>query len=89
MFTVKLQQVDRKGNFTTIKTVNVESFSKAVAEKAMEIAKEKDLRISMYLRDEEVPAGWSSRELEFSTQIWLTLELDEDAALAELEDIPF
>ena len=89
MFTIKLQSVDRKGNFTTVKSLNVEHFSASVAQKAMEVAKEHDLRVSMYLRDEEVPAGWSSRELEFSTQIWLTLELDEDAALAELDALPF
>ena len=89
MFTIKLQSVDRKGNFTTVKTLNTTSFSKAVAEKAMSIAKEKDLRVSFYVRGEEVPEGWASRQLEFSTQIWLNIELDEDAALAELEDIPF
>ena len=89
MFTVKLQQVDRKGNYTTVKTLNTPSFSKAVAEKAMAVAKEKDLRVSMYLRDEPVPEGWASRELEFSTQIWLHVELEESEALAELDALPF
>ncbi|MDD2314392.1 MAG: hypothetical protein PHX12_05950 [Proteiniphilum sp.] len=89
MFTIKLQSQDRRGNFTNVKTLNTTSFSKAVAEKAMAVAKEKDLRVSFYLRGEDVPEGWASRELEFSTQIWLQVELSEDAALAELEDIPF
>ena len=89
MFTIKLQSVDRRGNFTTVKSLNVPAFSKAVAEKAMEVAKQHDLRVSMYLRDEEVPEGWASRQLEFSTQIWLQVELSESEALAELEDIPF
>lgn len=89
MFTVKLQSIDRKGNYTTVKTLNVPQFSKAVAEKAMAVAKERDLRVSMYLRGEEVPEGWSSRQLEFSTQIWLQVELSESEALSELEDIPF
>ena len=89
MFTVKLQTQDRKGNYTTVKSINTPSFSQAVAEKAMAVAKEHDLRVSMYLRDESVPDGWASRQLEFSTQIWLQVELDEADALAELEDIPF
>lgn len=89
MFTIKLQSVDRRGNFTTVKSLNVPQFSKAVAEKAMEVAKEKDLRVSMYLRGEEVPEGWASRQLEFSTQIWLQVELSEAEALSELEDLPF
>ena len=89
MFTVKLQTADRKGNYTTVKTLNVPQFSKAVAEKAMEVAKERDLRVSMYLRGEEVPEGWSSRQLEFSTQIWLQVELSEADALAELSELPF
>ena len=89
MFTVKLQSIDRKGNYTTVKTLNVPQFSKAVAEKAMAVAKERDLRVSMYLRGEEVPEGWSSRQLEFSTQIWLQVELDEADALAELDALPF
>lgn len=89
MFTVKLQTTDRRGNYTTVKTINVPAFSKAVAEKAMEVAKEKDLRVSMYLRGEEVPEGWASRQLEFSTQIWLQVELSEAEALSELEDLPF
>jgi hypothetical protein len=85
MFTVKIQSVDRKGNYTTIKSLNTPSFSQAVAEKAMAVAKEKDLRVSMYLRNEDVPDGYASRELEFSTQIWLQVELDEADALAELD----
>ena len=89
MFTVKLQSIDRKGNYTTVKTLNVPQFSKAVAEKAMAVAKERDLRVSMYLRGEEVPEGWSSRQLEFSTQIWLQVELSEDDALNELDALPF
>ena len=89
MFTIKIQSKDRKGNYTTVKTLNTPSFSKAVAEKAMAVAKEHDLRVSMYLRGEEVPEGWSSRQLEFSTQIWLQVELDESEALAELDALPF
>lgn len=91
MFTVKLQSVDRRGNFTNVKTINVPQFSKAVAEKAMSIAKEKDLRVSFYVRGEEVPDGWASRELQYSTQIWLNIELEESEALAELDalDLPF
>ena len=89
MYTIKLQSVDRKGNFTTVKTLNLPQFSKAVAEKAMEIAKQHDLRVSMYLRGEDVPDGWSSRQLEFSTQIWLTLEMSEEDALNELSELPF
>lgn len=89
MFTIKLQQQDRKGNYSTVKTLNVDKFSKAVAEKAMAVAREHDLRVSMYLRDEPVPDGWASRQLEYSTQIWLNIELDESAALAKLEELPF
>ena len=89
MFTVKLQSKDRKGNYATVKSLNLTAFSEAVAEKAMQVAKENDLRVSMYLRDEDVPDGWASRQLEFSTQIWLQLELSEAEALSELEDIPF
>ena len=89
MFTIKLQSVDRRGNYTTVKTLNVPQFSKAVAEKAMTVAKEKDLRVSMYLRGEDVPEGWSSRQLEFSTQIWLQVELSEAEALSELDALPF
>ena len=89
MFTVKLQSQDRKGNYTTVKTLNTTAFSKAVAEKAMEVAKERDLRVSMYLRGEDVPEGWASRQLEFSTQIWLQVELDESEALNELDALPF
>ena len=85
MFTVKLQTQDRRGNYTTLKSLNTPSFSQAVAEKAMAVAKEKDLRVSMYLRNEDVPDGYASRELEFSTQIWLQVELDEADALAELD----
>lgn len=89
MFTVKLQQQDRKGNYATVKSINVSQFSETVAQKAMEIAKAHDLRVSMYLRDEQVPDGWASRQLEFSTQIWLQVELDEADALAELDALPF
>jgi len=89
MFTVKLQSQDRKGNYATVKSINTPSFSQAVAEKAMAVAKERDLRVSMYLRGEDVPDGWASRQLEFSTQIWLQVELSESEALSELEDIPF
>ena len=89
MFTVKLQSQDRKGNYATVKTLNVPQFSKAVAEKAMAVAKERDLRVSMYLRGEDVPEGWASRQLEFSTQIWLQVELEESEALAELDALPF
>lgn len=89
MFTIKLQSVDRRGNYVTVKSLNVSQFSDAVAKKAMSIAKEQDLRISMYLRDEDVPDGWASRQLEFSTQIWLNIELNESEALAELDALPF
>lgn len=92
MFTVKLQTQDRKGNYTTVKSLNTPSFSQAVAEKAMAVAKEKDLRVSMYLRNEDVPDGYASRELEYSIQIWLQVELDEEEALAaldELDALPF
>lgn len=89
MFTIKLQQQDRRGNYSTVKSLNVSQFSDAVAKKAMEIASLHNLRVSMYVRDEPVPAGWSSRELEYSTQIWLTLELSEADALAELSELPF
>ena len=89
MFTIKLQSQDRKGNYTTVKTLNVPQFSKAVAEKAMAVAKERDLRVSMYLRGEDVPEGWASRQLEFSTQIWLQVELSEAEALSELDALPF
>lgn len=89
MFTVKLQTQDRRGNYATVKTINVPQFSKAVAEKAMSVAKERDLRVSMYLRGEAVPEGWASRQLEYSTQIWLKVELSESEALSELENIPF
>jgi hypothetical protein len=89
MFTVKLQSQDRKGNYSTLKTINIPSFSQPVAEKAIAVAKEKDLRVSMYLRDEPVPEGWASRELEYSTQIWLQVELSAEEALAELDALPF
>ena len=89
MFTIKLQSQDRKGNYATVKTLNVPQFSKAVAEKAMAVAKERDLRVSMYLRGEDVPEGWASRQLEFSTQIWLQVELSEAEALSELDALPF
>lgn len=89
MFTVKLQTQDRRGNYATVKSFNAQSFSKTVAEKAMEIAKQHDLRVSFYLRDEDVPEGWASRQLEFSTQIWLQVELSESEALSELDALPF
>lgn len=89
MFTIKLQSVDRRGNYTTVKSLNVPQFSQAVAEKAMEIAKQHDLRVSFYLRGEDVPEGWASRQLEFSTQIWLQVELSESEALSELDALPF
>ena len=89
MFTVKLQSTDRRGNYTTVKSINTPAFSQAVAEKAMAVAKQNDLRVSMYLRGEEVPEGWASRELEFSTQIWLQVELSEAEALSELDALPF
>lgn len=89
MFTVKLQTQDRKGNYSTVKTVNVPKFSQAVAEKAIAVAKEHDLRVSFYLRGEDVPEGWASRQLEFSTQIWLQVELSESEALSELDALPF
>lgn len=89
MFTVKLQTQDRRGNYNTLKTINCELFNQAVAEKAIAVAKEKELFVSMYLRDEDVPEGWASRELEYSTQIWKHVELTAEEALAELDALPF
>lgn len=88
MFTVKLQS-QRRGTYETVKTINVASFSPAVAEKAMAVAREHGLRASMYIRNEDVPSGYASRELQYSTQIWLQVELDESEALAELAALPF
>ena len=95
MFTYKLQSRDRRGNYTTVKSKNVEKFSLAVAEKAMDIARKAGLYTSFYLKgDEEIPAGWSSKELPFSIQIWLDEVVSEDDALNELnelklEELPF
>ena len=89
MFTIKLQSVDRRGNYATVKTLNLAEFSETVAKKAMKVASENDLRISMYLRGEDVPAGWASRQLEYSVQIWMQVELSEAEALNELDALPF
>ena len=88
MFTYKLQSKDRRGNYTTVKSKNVESFSLAVAEKAMALAKQHGLYTSFYLKgDEEVPDGWSSKELPFSIQIWLDQVVSEEDALNELDEL--
>ena len=87
MFTYKLQTRDRRGNYTTVKTKNIEKFSLPVAEKVMELAKEAGLYTSFYLKDEEVPSGWASKELPHSIQIWLNEVVSEEDALAELNEL--
>ena len=88
MFTYKLQSRDRRGNYTTVKSKNVESFSLAVAEKVMAIAKKAGLYTSFYLKgEEEVPDGWSSKELPYSIQIWLDVAVSEEDALNELDEL--
>ena len=87
MFTYKIQSRDRRGNYTTVKSKNIESFSLPVAEKVMELARQHDLYTSFYVKNEPVPDGWSSRELPFSIQIWIDQEVTEEEALAELNEL--
>ena len=87
MFTYKLQSRDRRGNYSTVKSKNIESFSLAVAEKAMALAKQHGLYTSFYVKDEPVPDGWSSKELPFSIQIWLDQAVTEEEALNELNEL--
>ena len=71
-----------------MKSKNVESFSLAVAEKVMELAKLNGLYTSFYLKgDEPVPDGWSSKELPHSIQIWLDQAVSEEDALNELNEL--
>ena len=87
MFTYKIQSRDRRGNYTTVKSKNVENFSLPVAEKAMALARKNGLYVSFYVKGEPVPEGWSSKELPFSIQIWLDEVVSEEDALAELDEL--
>lgn len=77
MFTVKIQKIDRRGNYETLENSILEQFDESVAEEAYALIEELNgldeeapFRIGMYLKDEDVPSGWDSKELPFSTQIW-------------------
>lgn len=77
MFTVKIQQVDRRGNYETLTASTLQSFDESVAEEAYDLVEEMNnldedapFRVGLYLKDESVPKGWDSKELPFSTQIW-------------------
>lgn len=77
MFTVKIQQVDRRGNYETLTASTLEKFDDSIAEEAYSLVEELNnldedapFRVGMYLKGEDVPEGWDSKELPFSTQIW-------------------
>lgn len=77
MFTVKVQKVDRRGNYETLEASTLESFDESVAEEVYATVEELNtldedapFRVGMYLKGEDVPEGWDSKELPFSTQIW-------------------
>lgn len=77
MFTAKVQKIDRRGNYVTLETAIMESFDESLAEEVYTLVEELNaldeetpFRVGMYLKGEDVPSGWDSKELPFSTQIW-------------------
>ena len=93
MFTIKVQSVSQNkrgmNEYSNLKSMTLSSFSPKVADEAL--AKVSDnVRVSFYIaHDDQVPAGWASKRLEFTTQIWKAQILDEDQALATLSELPF
>ena len=82
MFTAKIQIVNRKGKYETLESANVASFDLELARETMQIVEElnetdedRPFRAGLYIKDEPVPAGYASRELPFSIQIWPLVEM--------------
>lgn len=82
MFTAKIQIVNRKGKYETLESANVAHFDLELAKATVEAVEElnqtdveRPFRAGLYIKDEPVPHGWASRELPFSTQIWLQVEM--------------
>jgi len=76
MFTAKIQIV-RKGRYETLESETVRTFDLELAKTTIEVVEElnrtdekRPFRAGLYIKDEPVPAGWASRELPWSIQIW-------------------
>ena len=86
MFRISIQDRDRKGDYTTVKSITVEQFNEELAVKANTVAKTKGLFVQMYLdHSDPVPEGYSSKRLEYSTVIWKSVILDTQSALSALD----
>lgn len=77
MFTAKVQRIDRRGNYETLEATTLKQFDESIAEETIATVEELNnldetspFRAGLYLKGEDVPSGWESKELPFSIQIW-------------------
>ena len=90
MFTITLQREVKRGIYETVKSLKLDKFNANVADKAVSIASEKDLRYQFYIdHTDEVPAGYASKKLEYSTVIWKQTIYSPSDALKALGELPF
>jgi len=88
MFRIQFQTKDRKGIFSTVKSITVDAFSVALAMAAEAKAAERGLNVRFYIAHEDaVPEGYSYRVLEFSTVIWKQMIYTPESALSELNSL--
>ena len=93
-FVVKIQKktINKKGvvEYENLKTVELAQFSQPVADLGEKLAKEHDASLTMYVsHDHPIPEGYASKRLEYTTQIWKAVQLNEAEALKALEECPF
>ena len=76
MFTIRIQsvKVTKLGKtYENVKSSTVEAFNEQLAEVARQYAKNNNYVIQMYLdKQDAIPAGYASKELEYSRVIWKT-----------------
>lgn len=88
MFRIIIQNVDKKGNYETVKSITLDSFISEVADKAYNKAQELSAKVQMYIsHSDPVPAGYASRKLQYCTVIWKQIIVSKDDAMSMLDSI--